>query len=147
MALSEKEIIQFARSAVEYGARPSYKATPERIAKLLAESRLAALSYNEQVLADIRGSGWRVTQRVKNIVWRTLVEISDRAAAPVVLPVSAVTNRSMVAGGETRHPVVIMKGRRQQWVGFGWIDEGDASDTDKAKYPMVANVEIEGMPV
>lgn len=32
---------------------------------------------------------------------------------------------------------VIFKGRLKEWVGIGFLDCGDATDTDKAKYPTV----------
>lgn len=47
----------------------------------------------------------------------------------------------MVAGGEKKHPVVIRRGDKMQWVGFGWVNEGRASEADKAKYPSVEGAE------
>lgn len=139
MAITDKEIAKFARFAVENAAVPSYDATDERKAKLLAECRLAALNFYEQAQKDIRDSGFRVTQRVKDIIWRTLTEIRDRQAAPCVLSRSDVSNIAMTTGGEKKHPMVIMEGRRKQWVGIGWVDEGNAAPSDKAKFPLVVD--------
>jgi hypothetical protein len=56
---------------------------------------------------------------------------------PGTLTVKDVSALSMVAGGEKRHPVIIHEGSKKQWVGFGWVDEGPATDEDRAKYPEV----------
>lgn len=79
MALTNAEIIKFARATVEYDAVPKYDATPERKAKLLAEARRAAVSYYDQVLLDIRDSGYRVTRRVKQVVLDELNRIAAEA--------------------------------------------------------------------
>ena len=79
MALSNADIIKFARAAVEYDANPSYNATPERKAKLLAEAKRAALSYYDQAQTDIRDSGYRVTRRVKYVLWEELKRIAAEA--------------------------------------------------------------------
>jgi hypothetical protein len=75
MALTDTDIAQFAKFAVEHGSDATYKATPERKAKLRKEAESAALSYFEQAQDDLRGSGYRVTRRVKAILWQTLMEI------------------------------------------------------------------------
>lgn len=43
----------------------------------------------------------------------------------------------MVNGGEKTHPRIIAGGTVMNWVGFGWVDEGEATDEDKTKYPTV----------
>lgn len=45
----------------------------------------------------------------------------------------------MVEGGENEHPRVILDGHVMNWVGFGWVDEGKATDDDKQNYPTVEN--------
>ena len=137
MALTEKEIAQFARFAVEQGATPAYNATPERKANLLKESRLAALSYFEKAQADVKESGYRVTQRVKDILWKTLKEIHDREVAPTTIPRECLSNIAMTTGGERLHPVVISGGYRKRWVGIGWVAESKATDADLKLYPLV----------
>lgn len=72
MALSNQEIIKFARAAVEHDANPNYPATPERKAKLLAEAKRAAFAYYDTCIEDIRGSGYRITKRVRDVVWEEL---------------------------------------------------------------------------
>lgn len=44
---------------------------------------------------------------------------------------------TMVAGEEKRTSKVIDHGHLHQWVGFGWVDEGAATETDFATYPTV----------
>lgn len=53
--------------------------------------------------------------------------------------VSEVQTLRMVAGGERRHPVVILGDRRHRWVGFGWVDEGKATTLDRKHYPKVVD--------
>ena len=50
---------------------------------------------------------------------------------------SELSNIKMVAGGEDRISKVILDGTVRQWVGIGWVDEGQASAADKRKYPTV----------
>lgn len=136
MALTEKEIAQFARFAVEQGAVTAYDATPTRKAKLAKEARLAALSYYAEAQEDIRGSGYRVTQRVKDILWKTLKEIHDRELAQTTVPRECLSTIAMVTGGENVHQVVVVDGCRKRWVGFGWVTEDVATDDDLKLYPL-----------
>lgn len=123
MALTDREIRVFAEMAVKDG------------------DKKAALGYYYQAQADVRASGWRVTQRVKDVLWSELQEIKARAIAPKILLVEQITSIRMVAGGEKRHPNVIMVGpegpQHMQWVGHGWIDCGKASVLDQRQYPLV----------
>jgi hypothetical protein len=80
--LTEKEVTKFATFAVNAAAVPSYHASDERKGKLLLESQLAALSFYDQIQSDIRESGYRITQRVQNIIWKTLKEIEAKAKNP-----------------------------------------------------------------
>lgn len=136
MALTDKEIAQFATFRVEFDAKPRYEATPEQKAKLLKQSRLAATAYYETVQADVKESGHRVTKRVKDIIWRTLKEIEGRELAPCTVPAINLSRIAMTTGGEKVHPVVIVDGNRMRWVGFGWINEDEASREDMARYPL-----------
>lgn len=43
----------------------------------------------------------------------------------------------MVEGGEKTHPIVIDDGKVKEWVGFGWITTGPATDEDRDKFPVV----------
>jgi hypothetical protein len=43
----------------------------------------------------------------------------------------------MVAGGETRHPIVIHNGCVKEWIGFGWIVLRGATAEDKNTFPVV----------
>lgn len=36
----------------------------------------------------------------------------------------------MVNGGERSRPTVILDGHVMEWVGFGWIDQGEATESD-----------------
>lgn len=137
--LSDKDISQFARFVVEHCVPGLHEIAPSRRDKLLKEARLSALSYYETALDDIRGSGWRVTKRVKRIVLRTLCAIRDRQIAPTVLSRYAVVQIAMTCGGEKTHPVVIMDGNKMRWVGFGWVDEGEATIADREAYPLVVD--------
>lgn len=137
MAITNQEIAKFAKFAVEYASKPTYNATPERAARLRKECELAAISYYAKAQQDIRDSGYRVSQRVKDTLWKTLIEIRDRQLAPVVLTREAVTTIAMTTGGERIHPVVVMAGNRMRWVGFGWFNEGIADEKDITDYPLV----------
>lgn len=44
---------------------------------------------------------------------------------------------SMVEGNESKYTKVIDYGILKEWVGFGWIELGKATDEDKEKYPTV----------
>lgn len=46
------------------------------------------------------------------------------------------TTLAMVAGGELKHPRVIICDHVMQWVGFGWINEGKADYNDRATLPV-----------
>ncbi len=50
---------------------------------------------------------------------------------------SELSNIKMVAGNEKKYSRVIMDGNVKNWVGFGWVTEGAATDADKEKYPTV----------
>jgi hypothetical protein len=43
----------------------------------------------------------------------------------------------MVAGNEDLYTHVVDGERLKGWVGIGWVDEGKATDKDKATYPTV----------
>ena len=43
----------------------------------------------------------------------------------------------MVAGNEKLYSKVVVDGRVKEWVGIGWLDCGEATDEDRAKYPEV----------
>lgn len=45
----------------------------------------------------------------------------------------------MVAGGEKKHSRVIDGGDVLEWVGFGWVNEGPASDEDRRTCPQVVD--------
>ena len=47
----------------------------------------------------------------------------------------------MVAGNEKKFTTIIHNGHRKHWVGFGWVDEGEATDEDKKKFPTVLDDE------
>lgn len=75
MALTDAEIAQFAKMAVKVGATAWDVATPEGKARLEAQHRTAAAAYFDQAQADIRDSGYRVTSRVKAVLWQALMAI------------------------------------------------------------------------
>lgn len=45
------------------------------------------------------------------------------------------TTIHMVQGGERKHSRVIVDGRVMNWVGFGWVDEGEADAYDRRVLP------------
>jgi len=75
MALTDADIAQFAKAAVKSGATAYDVATPEGKARLAAQGRTAAQAYFDQAKADIRDSGYRVTKRVEDVLWQTLMSI------------------------------------------------------------------------
>lgn len=50
---------------------------------------------------------------------------------------SELTNLKMVQGNERLYPKVIVGDAVREWVGFGWIDTGVATEDDLRKYPKV----------
>jgi hypothetical protein len=136
MALSDKMIALFARGAVEDDARPRYEATDERKAKLLSEAKRAALSYYDKAQADVRHSGYRVTKRVRDILWAELKQIEAEGHAKETVERSQLSNLKMVSGGEKRYSKIVCDGHVQQWVGIGWVNEGPATLTDYASLPV-----------
>jgi hypothetical protein len=59
---------------------------------------------------------------------------------PNTVPRSQLTTIHMVAGGEKRHPVVVDGDRVKEWIGFGWIDIGQAGDSDRLQFPTVEDL-------
>lgn len=51
--------------------------------------------------------------------------------------ISDVSNIRMVAGGEKRHPIVIIDGIVKEWVGIGWIGDLPPTPEEAEKYPTV----------
>lgn len=49
------------------------------------------------------------------------------------------TAMRMVAGNEKKYSIVVDGGVVKEWVGFGWIEIGRASDTDRAVFPVVVD--------
>ena len=43
----------------------------------------------------------------------------------------------MVAGNEKKYQRVIQNGIVKNWVGFGWVNEGEATNMDYKRYPKV----------
>lgn len=136
MAITDKEVAQFAKFAVDYAAKPAYNATAERKAQLLKECRLNALGLYAKSQQDVRDSGYRVTKRVRDILWRTLRDIQLRELASSTVPRKDLSNLKMVAGGETRLTKVIVDGEVMEWVGFGWVPQGAAETSDYQRYPL-----------
>jgi len=77
MPLSDKMIALFAKGAVEDAARLGDHATKARKAALLAECRRSAAAYYYAAQTDVRDSGYRVTKRVRDIIWQTLIDIEN----------------------------------------------------------------------
>lgn len=50
---------------------------------------------------------------------------------------SELTTLRMVQGNERLYPKVIIEGVLREWVGFGWIPLGPATEEDLKKYPRV----------
>lgn len=50
---------------------------------------------------------------------------------------SQLSQIKMVAGNEKKYSRVILNNRIQNWVGFGWVDEGRATTAQKKLYPVV----------
>ena len=56
-----------------------------------------------------------------------------------VIPRKEISKLRMVAGNETLFTKIIDGGKVFQWVGIGWIDEGEADPNDYASLPVVAD--------
>lgn len=50
---------------------------------------------------------------------------------PATIKRAELSTIKMVAGGEKKHPVVILGGDVRRWVGFGWVNEGKADAEDR----------------
>ena len=61
----------------------------------------------------------------------------SETTGPGTVKRAALSTIKMVAGGEKKHPVVILDGDVRRWVGFGWVNEGKADAADRKKYPTV----------
>ncbi len=87
MGLSDRDIALFARDAV---AEDSLGA-PNEASRLrrLAAAQANACGYYETVQREIRRSGYRITQRVKQKIWDELTRIKETArenVGPAVAP-------------------------------------------------------------
>jgi hypothetical protein len=47
------------------------------------------------------------------------------------------SNLRMAAGNEKKYSTVVIDGQVKRWVGIGWITEREATDADRATYPVV----------
>lgn len=45
------------------------------------------------------------------------------------------TNRAMIAGNEDKYTRVIVDGTVRMWVGFGWVNEGKPSASERKTLP------------
>lgn len=88
MSLTDRDIMLFARAAVEHHGDVFEARTPERKAYCLRQHRLAARAYYEQAQQDVRGSGYRVTQRVRDRLWYeldTIAQAEERASSRALM--------------------------------------------------------------
>jgi len=53
------------------------------------------------------------------------------------IPVNEVSILKMVAGNEKRFRAVIDDGILKEWIGFGWIENREATPEDYKKYAVV----------
>jgi hypothetical protein len=56
---------------------------------------------------------------------------------PKTVTLNKLSTIAMVNGNEKKHPRVILDDHVKNWVGFGWVDEGKATEKDKKDYPTV----------
>jgi hypothetical protein len=49
------------------------------------------------------------------------------------------TSMAMSGGNENSIKKVIMAGTLKEWVGIGWVDLREATESDKSKYPKVVD--------
>lgn len=69
----------------------------------------------------------------------TALKTARRPKVAIPITRSRLTNIAMVAGGEKVLNKVILEGRIREWVGFGWIDIGEASAKDYKTLPAVVD--------
>ena len=55
-----------------------------------------------------------------------------------------ITSFAMVDRNERIFTTIVHEGRRKEWVGFGWVDEGPATDEDLRTLHVVTDAEVEG---
>lgn len=79
MALTDKDIVLFARSAVENHSDVFNARTPEWKERFLMQHRKAAKAYYCKAMDDVKGSGYRVTKRVRDGLWAELERIEAEA--------------------------------------------------------------------
>lgn len=144
MSLTDRDIQLFARAAVDFHSDVLEAKSDARKAYCLRQHRLAAVAYYHKSQDDVRGSGYRVTKRVRDSLWAELERIATdersavaEEAAPAVIEAAALSTFAMTTGGEKTHPRVICDGEVREWVGFGWVSEGEATPADRAELPVV----------
>jgi hypothetical protein len=81
MPLTTKDFKQFAQSAVRDHSDVRNARTPELKARYIRAHRLAARAYWTSAQEEVAGSGYQVTQRVKDILWAELTRIADEEEA------------------------------------------------------------------
>ena len=52
---------------------------------------------------------------------------------------SELSTSRMIGGNEKQFTSVIMDGKVNHWVGFGWVDEGEPNEDQKLTLPIVSN--------
>jgi hypothetical protein len=135
MALTDRDIALFAKAAVAYDSRGCDD--DKRRECILKESQKAALAYYSRAQQDVRDSGFRVTQRVRDGLWKELQKIQNVALAPFTIPASEISDTAMAAGNQAKYPVVVQDGHVKEWGTTGWVAVRPATLEDMRTYPLV----------
>ena len=53
------------------------------------------------------------------------------------VPAAELSKFRMAAGNEKKYRMVIDEGTLKEWVGIGWVDIREATETDHQKFPIV----------
>lgn len=86
--------------------------------------------------AEVKFPGRHVScRKCERLVFPEATKAKPKKAK--VVEAGACSKLAMVAGGEKKHGTVIDGGRVMRWVGIGWIDVGEATEADRAKFPQV----------
>ncbi|WP_046868851.1 hypothetical protein [Microvirga massiliensis] len=135
MALTDRDIAAFAEAAVAFDSLGCDD--EKRRERLLEECQKAVLAYYSRAQQDVRDSGFRVTRRVRDGLWRELQKIQNTALAPLTIPASEVSNSAMAAGNKAKHPIIVQDGQVKEWAATGWVTVRPATLDDMRTYPFV----------
>lgn len=80
---------------------------------------------------------WCVFKGYRNIGWNNWRSFILHGFLGKTIPFSRISTLAMTAGGEKKLKRVILQGRLKHWVGIGWHDLRQATESDRKTYKTV----------